>query len=119
MQTLPGHQKRINSVDFSPDGNLLATGSSDKTIRLWNLQQLDADPIVLSEHESSIRSVAFTATGDTLIAGTFGKDIMLWLTNTKKLAEAVQKHVPRNLTLEEWREFVGSESEYPYTKVKD
>ena len=101
-----------------PDGNLLASGSSDKTIRLWNLQKLAADPIVLREHESSIRSVAFTAKGDKLIAGTFGKDIVLWLTSTSELAQMLRKKVERNLTLEEWQEFVGSESEYPYAEKK-
>jgi WD40 repeat protein len=116
MQTLRGHQKRVNAVAFSPSGNLLAAGSSDKTIRLWNLQQLAVDPIVLSEHGASIRSMAFTATGDTLIAGTFGKEIVLWLTSAADLAERVRNQVQRNLTLEEWREFVGAESEYPYGK---
>ncbi len=116
IQTLRGHQKRVNAIAFSPSGNLLASGSSDKTIRLWNLQQLAADPIVLSEHEASIRSVAFTATGDTLIAGTFGKDIVLWLTSVTDLSKMVRTQVQRNLTLEEWREFVGAEGEYPYGK---
>jgi len=115
-QTLRGHQKRVTSVAFNPAGNLLASGSSDKTIRLWNLQKLNIDPIVLSEHESSIRSIAFTAKGDTLIAGTFGKNIVLWLTSTSALSEMVRSQMNRNLTPEEWLEFVGEGSEYPYRK---
>ena len=35
--TMEGHSHWINGVAFSPDGTLLATGSSDHTIRLWSV----------------------------------------------------------------------------------
>jgi WD40 repeat protein len=31
-----GHTSRINSVAYSPKGNLIASGSDDKTIRIWS-----------------------------------------------------------------------------------
>jgi WD40 repeat protein len=34
---LEGHDNFVNSVSFSPDGKTLASGSADKTIKLWNL----------------------------------------------------------------------------------
>jgi hypothetical protein len=34
---LEGHDSQVNSVSFSPDGKTLASGSLDKTIKLWNL----------------------------------------------------------------------------------
>ena len=36
-ENLTGHTGNVNSVAFSPDGQTLASGSSDNTIRLWKL----------------------------------------------------------------------------------
>jgi tetratricopeptide (TPR) repeat protein len=35
--SLTGHNKPVNSVSFSPDGKLFASGSNDKTIKLWDV----------------------------------------------------------------------------------
>ena len=43
-----GHTKDVNSVVFSPDSAVLATGSSDKSIRLWSVQDPEGAPMVLS-----------------------------------------------------------------------
>ena len=37
VKTLEGHDDEVNSVCFSPDGCRLASGSSDRTLRLWLL----------------------------------------------------------------------------------
>jgi len=43
VRTLTGHTGFVYSVAFSPDGNLLVSGSDDRTIQLWSI--LDGVPI--------------------------------------------------------------------------
>ena len=40
VRILEGHTDLVNSVAFSPDGKLLASGSDDGTIKLWNISDL-------------------------------------------------------------------------------
>ncbi|ESP02890.1 hypothetical protein LOTGIDRAFT_156843 [Lottia gigantea] len=80
--TLPGHNDSILSCCFSPDGSLLASGSIDKTIRLWD--PLKGEGLFTIEgHSRYVTSCAFSRDGLMLASGSNDKTVMVWkLTNT-------------------------------------
>ena len=62
---LTGHTDSVSSVAFSPDGNTLASGSHDKTIRLWEVVTGEHKG-ALTGHTEGIWSIAFSPDGNTL-----------------------------------------------------
>jgi WD40 repeat protein len=83
---LGGHVDEITALAFSRDGKILATGSQDKTIKLWEVKSgrlLDT----LSGHTGEVSSLAFSHDGKYLVSCGWGKDwtIKLWELPTGKL----------------------------------
>lgn len=73
----PGHAQRVSAVAFAPRGGLLASGSWDRSIRLWDRgegRSLGA----LRGHEGAIEALCFSPDGRSLIAGADDGAIRVW-----------------------------------------
>ncbi|KAF7136923.1 hypothetical protein CNMCM5793_006585 [Aspergillus hiratsukae] len=81
MQTLEGHSDWVRSAAFSGDGQTLASGSDDHTIKLWDTKT-GAELQTLKGHSDSVSSVAFSGDGQTLASGSDDHTIKLWDTKT-------------------------------------
>lgn len=76
-QTLRYHTKAVNSIAFSPDGQILASGSFDQTIKLWHMRKGQELPLRIG-HRKSVNRIAFSPDGQILVSSGEDKTIKLW-----------------------------------------
>ncbi len=108
--TLRGHTARINQMAFSKDATQLATGSFDKSVRIWNIktmQDFDRPPIILKDHNDWVWSITFSADGSKLLAGCRDNVVRAWPTSLEAMSQEICPNVQRNMTRKEWERFVS------------
>ncbi|HEX7330436.1 MAG TPA: TIR domain-containing protein [Pyrinomonadaceae bacterium] len=88
LRTFEGHRDAVMSLAFDSQGSTLASGSADKTVKLWDVQsgrllRTHAD------HERNAMSVAFDPQGDMLLSGSSDGTVKLWDVRSGKLLDTV------------------------------
>jgi WD40 repeat protein len=76
LATLTGHERTVTCATFSPEGNRLATGSQDGTVKIWNAAKREV-MTTLKVTSNAVWSVAFTPDGKWLMTG-YDKNVAFW-----------------------------------------
>ena len=81
--TLEGHAGPVMSVAFSPDGQRLASGSDDETVKIWD-SATGKELFALKGHAARVMSVAFSPDGQRLASGSADRTVKIWDSATGK-----------------------------------
>ena len=76
-QQFEGHSYRVNSVDFSPGGDLVVSGSRDQSVRLWDAVE-GTLLTSLKDHTDEVTSVAFSPDGSLIASSSNDDTVILW-----------------------------------------
>jgi WD40 repeat protein len=77
LATLRGHSDLIYAAAFSRDGQTLATGCRDGSVKLWNLTTR-REVATLRGHYDHVIDIAFTLDGNTLVSAGLDQTVRLW-----------------------------------------
>jgi WD40 repeat protein len=90
---LRGHAGDLRHLVFSADSRLLATASSDRSVRLWAMADPGAAPVVLQGgHAGAVTSAAFSPDGRQVLTGSTDGSIRLWDSASGRELAAVPRH---------------------------
>ena len=81
----------VNSVCFCPDGRMVASGSQDTTVRLWDVET-GACVRTLGGHGNTVNSVCFSPDGKTMASGSDDTTVRLWDAETGACVKTLEGH---------------------------
>ncbi len=91
MQLLEGHDGQLYSATFSPNGQLIASASSDWTTRIWNVNSGVCES-VLKAHQGAVYNVSFSDDNSQIVSASQDRTAMIWEVKGGRLVQVLKGH---------------------------
>lgn len=90
--TVLAHNKDVNAVAVSPDGSIVATGSQDKSIKLWSSENGKLR-VTCSGHRKGVWSVAFSPVDRVVLSASGDSTVRVWNVQDGSCLRTLQGHL--------------------------
>ncbi len=98
LRTFNGHTGAVNEVEFSPDGQTIASTGFDRTIRIWDLEGNTRKIIQTNlPHSDMVSSIAFSPDGQKIAAASTDNTVTVWNVSDGTLSKTLKGHTGRVL----------------------
>ena len=104
------HDSDVYPAAFSPDGEYVLSASWDGTLRIWETRT--GKEVARMNHGSEVYSAAFSPDGRYIASGTYSNSVHVWLWQAADLIDDACSRLSRNLTRNEWDQYIGAEFAY-------
>lgn len=91
IKTFRGHSDSVYTIAFTPDGQTLASGGADRTIKIWDLNT-GQEICTLTEHTDAVVSLIASPDGKTLLSGSADNTIKIWNLSTSQVIHTLTGH---------------------------
>lgn len=92
IMLLTGHQSAVYTMKFNPAGTIIASGSHDREIFLWNVHGECKNFMVLRGHKNAILDLQWTTDGSQIISASPDKTLRAWDVETGKQVKKMAEH---------------------------
>ncbi len=96
VRTLESHSAAVTSVSFSPDGQWIASGSEDETVKVWSVESGEFKTLDNAWEEDDddhvVTSVSFSPDGQWIASGSEDNTVKVWSVESGRLHKILRDH---------------------------
>ncbi len=110
VNLIKAHTRQINDIRFNPTLKQMATASNDKTLKLFNIEDLTEPPVTFTDNDNAfVLVMEYSPDGKLLLSGAFegNQNLVSRPTHVDYMVQDICSLVSRNMTQDEWNVYVA------------